>query len=309
MRLSSIPVGVAIVAGYLSCPALVAAQPPLPTRAIEAHANTKELQESPPGASTKAKVTTPKGALLPPSNREAIKSRLADVRREIEKIEDDMYRLTDKYPDALVTSRDRWHSELDRVQTEIRQAKKDLAEAATKSEQMELRMKDLLVEAEKERDDDKSLVILHQKWKLLDDKLKRLPGDAGQRIIKPKSLSSLQDSVKAEMNDTEMEIAQRTESLTLSYKGGQADQLKKQLKELAVDVKVKESALKELTKRFDDLQKLSEEITKYARMERSVDELQILHRKLAELNAQQEVEFLKSTDPDKVQVVIKAKNE
>lgn len=285
------------------------AQPPLPSRAIEAQSNTKEIQETAPGASAKTKVTAPKGALLPPSNREAIKSRLTDVRREIEKIEDDMYRLTDKYPDALVTSRDRWHSELDRVQTEIRQAKRDLAEAATKSEQMELRMKDLLDESAAEQKEDQSLVILDEKLKLLKAKLDRLPTDADKRIIKPKSLSSLQDSVKSEMNDTEMEIAQRKESLIRSYKGGEAIQLRKQLKELAVDVKVKESALQELTKRFDDLQKLSDDITKYARMERSVDELQILHRKLAELNAQQEVEFLKSTDPDKVQVDIKAKKE
>ncbi len=295
--------GVVLTAGlWMSTSASVNAQPPLPTYQVrEAHANVLDVQESAPAASTKAKVTTPKAALLPIANRQAIKDRLSTVRAEIEKAEDEMFALTDKHYDSLVTSRDRWHSELDRVQTEIRLADKDLAEAATRSEQMNLRMAELVKESELQFKDDAPLATLGKKLKSLKTKYERIETDPN---IRAKSLKGMLESAMAEIIDTEMEIAQREESLRLSYKGGQADQLKKELKELEVDAEVKKSAKKVLQQRFQDLQDLSEDITAFARLERKVDELQILHRKLSELNAQQEVELLKSAEPQKKEVPV-----
>ena len=268
----------------------------------EAHANVQDIKESEPGASTKEKVTKPKSALLPIGNRQAIKTRLSSVRAEIEKIEDEMFTLTDKHNDSLVTSRDRWHSELDRVQTEIRLADKDLAQAATKSVETKKRIEELRAKSKEQQENDGPLKTLEDKLTALHEKRGRIAGD--KTNIKEKARPSMLDSVTGEIIDTDMEIAQRKESLRLSYKGGEAEQFEKQIKDLEVDVEVKRSAKIVLEERFKSLQKLSEDITAYARLERKVDELQILHRKLAELNAQQEVEYLKSTDPNKVEVAV-----
>lgn len=129
MNFHSMRNGVVLTTGLMMASGGTAnAQLQIPThQGREAHANVLEVQDSTPGASAKAKVTTSKAALLPIANRQAIKMRLSSVREEIEKTEDEMFTLTDKHHDSLVTSRDRWHSELDRVQTEIRLADKDLA--------------------------------------------------------------------------------------------------------------------------------------------------------------------------------------
>jgi DNA repair exonuclease SbcCD ATPase subunit len=257
-----------------------------------------------PGGSVVATATPQNLPLLPLANRRAIRERLVAVGFEIETIEDKMFELTDKYHDSLVTSRDRWHSELDRVQTEIRMADKAMAEAETKSAEMNKRMASLMEASKKQLAEDAALENLKRKLETLHTKRGRITADGVRGEIKPRSLPALMDSVTGEILDTEMEIAQRIESITSSYEGGQAKQIERQLQELEVDVQVKKRAKAVLEERFEKLQGLSADITSYARLERQVDALQILHRKLAELNAQQEIELLRSTDPNKQPVAL-----
>jgi hypothetical protein len=252
-------------------------------------------QETPPAPN---EVTKERVALLPKESRDAIARKLEEVRKEIERNEDEMFGLTYKHEHyhSLVTSRDRWHAELDRVQTEIRLADKDLAEAKARNEQMQSRIGELRQLAAKQLQEDEALKILNNKLGELRQRWANVKGDT---TIKEKARPGMLNSAMGEILDTEMEIAQRIESLTISYTGGQAQQMERELRELESNVKVKESAKMVLSERFKILQGLSEDITRFARIGRKVYELEILHRKLAELNAQQEVEFLKSDDPNK----------
>lgn len=246
-------------------------------------------------------------ALLPAPNRQAIWRRLNEVRDEIEKTESEMFSLSKPGNGRLVASRDRWHNELQRIQAEVRLAEKDLAEAETKRIEMEKREKELRAASDAQLANDQPLRTLKAKLAMFELRKKNLPSEMEVRNLRENQLRAMIDSLDGEINDTQMEIAQREESIRTSYKGGQADQILKELADLKSNVEVKRKSIEALLKRFAEIESLSEDITKYARLERRVDMLQILHRKLAELNAQQEVEYLRSIDPNKQKVDLAVK--
>lgn len=264
-------------------------------------------QEPPPVVVPVAVKKKEKTALLPAANRQAIWRRLNEVRDEIEKTESEMFSLSKPVNGSLVASRDRWHNELQRIQADIRLTEKDLAEAETKKVEMEKREKELRDASNAQLASDKPLQTLKAKLAMYELRKKNLRSEMDARNLRENQVMTMEDSLDAEINDTQMEVAQREESLRTSYKGGQADQILKELADLQSNAEAKRTAKEVLLKRFAEIESLSEDITKYARLERRVEMLQILHRKLAELNAQQEVEYLKSIDPNKQKVDLAVK--
>jgi DNA repair exonuclease SbcCD ATPase subunit len=272
------------------------------------------IQQVQEAQSAPAPVTVPVSAskkektpLLPPSHRLAIWQRLLEVRDEIEKTESEMFKLSAPENATLVANRDRWHNELQRIQSDVRLAEKDLAEAETRQAEMEKRLTKLKEESERELATDKPLKTLQEKLAMYKERLKDFDRRLSLGSLAEKSKPSFEDSIRGEIIDAEMEIAQREESLRRSYKGGDAEQMEDELADRKADAEVKRKSKEVLVKRFEEIEALSDSISNYARLERRVEMLQILHRKLSELHAQQEVEFLRSIDPNKVKVQFEAK--
>lgn len=233
--------------------------------------------------------------LLSEAARAAIVERLEDVRQRIEATEDAMYKLAEGH-DSLVASRDRWYAEMDRVQTEARNAAKDLVQSETRVAEMKRRLSTLQAAAAAQLTDDEQLKALRERKEEHQARLDRATKDS-------RAKESVRDSIRGEINDAEIEIAQRKESLTLSYIGGQALDLEKRLIELESEMVVRGAMKKLHDDRLAQLKTLSPHVTAYLRLARTVEELQILHRKLADLNAQQQIELLKAIGASKPKVV------
>jgi hypothetical protein len=239
--------------------------------------------------------------LLSEAARNAIAERLNEVRAKIEATEDAMYKLAEEN-DSLVTSRERWYAEMDRVQTEARNAAKDLAQSEIKAKEMQKRVEALQKSSQTQIAADEQLKALRKKLAELKAKEARI-NKGEYPSIKERTKQTSLDSVTGEIFDVDIEIAQREESLKLSYIGGQALDLGKRLIELESDMVVRGAVKKVHDDRLAQLKSLSPHVTAYLRLARQVEELQILHRKLADLHAQQQIEALKALDAVKPRTV------
>lgn len=282
-------------------PAMLA---PAPTSLAQAPISVllQEQQAEPPVVRPESTKKRDRTVLLPGKVRLDIWRRLTEVRKEIEDTESEMFKLSKTANGSLVASRERWQNELQRIQSDIRVAERDLGEAEAKSAAMQAREKELRDASAQELAKDEPLKILREKKAIFEERLASLDAREIAKVITKKTKPTVRDSILVEINDIDMEIAQREESLRRSYKGGQAEQIVKDLANMKIDVAVKQKALDVLTERFKEIDALSEDISKYAKFEREVEMLQISHRKLAELHAQQEVEYLRSLDPRKEKV-------
>lgn len=228
--------------------------------------------------------------LLPEAARLAVETRLKEVRQQILGHENQMYALAEEH-DSLVTSRDRWYSEIDRVQTEARKAARDLIESQSKAKEMRKRAEALKASSKEQLESDEQLKTLLERLQVLKN---RKAANSVSKTLKDSAKATLDVSLTGEILDAQIEIAQRRESLRLSYLGGQAADLDRRLLELESDMVVKADVKKVLDERLAELKTLSPFIKDYMQHARQVEELQILHRRLADLNAQQQVELLKA---------------
>jgi hypothetical protein len=236
--------------------------------------------------------------LLSEAARNAIGERLLEVKAKIEAIEDEMYKLAEEH-DVLVTSRDRWYSEMDRVQTEARNAERELVESEVRAKEMRERTAALTAKATKQLEEDEQLKALRMRR---DTYKKRQSA-----LVEDKAKSSVIESVEGQIFDAEIEIAQREESLRISYTGGQALDLHRRLIELESEMVVRAAVKKTHDDRLAQLKSLSPHVTAYLRLARQVEELQILHRRLADLNAQQQIEVLRALGVATPKVIAAAK--
>lgn len=230
------------------------------------------------------------GQLLSKAAREQIDARIAQVQTQIEALEDEMYALAEK-SDSLVTSRERWYAEMDRVQSELRSAERDLLQSSVRLKEMQQRLEGLKAQSASQLTNDVQLKTLRERQQEHEKRKERIEKDP---TIRDRSKAPMLDSIQGEIFDLRMEIAQREESLQLGYAGGQAVDFERRIRDLESDMAVKREMKRFHEERLAQLKALSPQVTRYFRLARQVEGLQILYRRLFELRAQQHVEELRS---------------